>query len=80
MYFIYAATAPENGEDFRQILEDVEQKLMPGMVHWNHPNFFAYFPAGNSYPSVLADMISSAIGSIGFSWVCQFIIVLYLIV
>lgn len=41
---------------------------MPGMVHWNHPNFFAYFPAGNSYPSVLADMLSSAIGSIGFSW------------
>lgn len=38
------------------------------MVHWNHPNFFAYFPSGNSYPSVLADMLSSAIGSIGFSW------------
>lgn len=38
------------------------------MVHWNHPNFFAYFPSGNSYPSILGDMISNAIASVGFSW------------
>jgi len=50
------------------VLEDFEQKIMPGVVHWNHPKFFAYFPSGNSFPSVLGDMLSSAIGSIGFSW------------
>lgn len=41
---------------------------MPGVLHWNHPNFFAYFPSGNSFPSIIGDMLSSAIGSIGFSW------------
>ena len=45
---------------------------MPGVVHWNHPKFFAYFPSGNSFPSILGDMLSSAIGSIGFSWVSYF--------
>lgn len=63
------AEAPQNGENFDQILEDLQHKIMPGMVHWNHPNFYAYFPSGNSYPAVLGDMISSAIGCIGFSWV-----------
>lgn len=63
--------APMKGESFDKILKDVEDKIMPGMVHWNHPKFFAYFPSGNSYPSVLGDMLSSAIGSIGFSWVSQ---------
>lgn len=61
--------APSEGEDFDVVLNDVESKIMPGIVHWNHPGFFAYFPSGNSYPSILGDMLSSAIGSIGFSWV-----------
>ncbi|XP_058466059.1 aromatic-L-amino-acid decarboxylase [Malaya genurostris] len=60
--------APQEGEDFSQTLEDVHEKILPHMVHWNHPRFFAYFPSGNSYPSILGDMLSSAIGSIGFSW------------
>ncbi|XP_026676999.1 tyrosine decarboxylase-like [Diaphorina citri] len=38
------------------------------VTHWQHPRFHAYFPSGNSYPSVLADMLSDAIGCIGFSW------------
>ena len=41
---------------------------MVGMTHWQHPRFHAYFPAGNSYPSILADMLSDAIGCVGFSW------------
>lgn len=68
MHSIIPKEAPEQGEDFQKMLNDVENKIMPGMVHWNHPNFFAYFPSGNSYPSILGDLISSAIGSIGFSW------------
>lgn len=66
---LVSAEAPMKGESFDTILKDVESKIMPGMVHWNHPKFFAYFPSGNSFPSVLGDMLSSAIGSIGFSWV-----------
>uniref|UniRef100_A0A336L4L2 CSON004112 protein n=1 Tax=Culicoides sonorensis TaxID=179676 RepID=A0A336L4L2_CULSO len=60
--------APQSGEGFKEMLEDVENKIMPGIVHWNHPNFFAYFPSGNSFPSILGDLLSSAIGAIGFSW------------
>lgn len=71
MWTFIPGEAPMKGESFDIILKDVEDKIMPGMVHWNHPKFFAYFPSGNSYPSVLGDMLSSAIGSIGFSWVSQ---------
>lgn len=39
------------------------------VTHWQHPRFHAYFPAGNSFPSILADMLSDAIGCVGFSWV-----------
>ncbi|KAI5710457.1 hypothetical protein M8J75_008764 [Diaphorina citri] len=60
--------APVDPEPFDQIMKDVEEKIMPGVTHWQHPRFHAYFPSGNSYPSVLADMLSDAIGCIGFSW------------
>lgn len=69
IFISIADEAPMKGEDFKKVLEDVESKIMPGVVHWNHPRFFAYFPSGNSYPSILGDMLSSALGSIGFSWV-----------
>ena len=39
--------------------------------HWHCPQFHAYFPTGNSYPAIVADMLSDAIGCIGFSWVCN---------
>ena len=42
--------------------------LLLQMTHWQHPRFHAYFPAGNSYPSILGDMLSDAIGCVGFSW------------
>lgn len=60
--------APENGESFAAVMKDVENKIIPGILHWNHPNFFAYFPSGNSYPSLLGELLSSAFGGIGFSW------------
>jgi len=59
---------PNQPEPWEKIMEDVEAKIMPGMTHWQHPRFHAYFPSGNSYPSILGDMLSDAIGCIGFSW------------
>lgn len=50
-------------------MDDFEKLIMPGVTHWQHPRFHAYFPAGNSFPSILADMISDALGCVGFSWV-----------
>lgn len=61
--------APDDAEDWDRIMADVEQKIMPGVTHWQHPRFHAYFPSGNSFPSILGDMLSAAIGCIGFSWV-----------
>ncbi|KAJ1527822.1 hypothetical protein ONE63_007767 [Megalurothrips usitatus] len=60
--------APEQGESWDDIMADVESKIMPGVTHWQHPRFHAYFPSGNSFPSILGDMLSDAIGCIGFSW------------
>lgn len=65
---------PELPESFQEIMDDFETKIMPGIMHWNHPNFYAYFGAGNAYPSVLGDMLSSGIAAIGFSWVRKFIL------
>lgn len=61
--------APYKAESWDQIMEDFEEYIMPGVTHWQHPRFHAYFPAGNAYPSILADMLTDAIGCIGFSWV-----------
>ncbi|KAL3109175.1 hypothetical protein niasHT_013955 [Heterodera trifolii] len=60
--------APIQPENFDQILQDTESYIMPGVTHWQHPRFHAYFPAGNSFPSIMADMLSDAIGCMGFSW------------
>ncbi|XP_076451303.1 aromatic-L-amino-acid decarboxylase-like [Babylonia areolata] len=59
---------PKTAEDFDNIMKDVERAIMPGITHWQHPHFHAYFPAGNSFPSILGDMLSDVIGCIGFSW------------
>nr|CAD7430522.1 unnamed protein product [Timema monikensis] len=61
--------APDEPEDWDAIMADVDSKIMKGVCHWQHPRFHAYFPSGNSYPSIIADMLSDAIGSIAFSWV-----------
>jgi tyrosine decarboxylase len=61
--------APVKPEPFKDILNDVDTKIMQGMVHWNHPRFFAYFPCGNSFPSILGEMLISMYGCVGFSWV-----------
>lgn len=62
------AEAPFHPEDWEDIMADVDSKIMPGVTHWQHPRFHAYFPSGNSFPSILGDMLSDGIGCIGFSW------------
>ncbi|CAK7308718.1 Aromatic-L-amino-acid decarboxylase [Vulpes lagopus] len=61
-------TAPEEPDTFEDIISDVEKIIMPGVTHWHSPFFFAYFPSGNSYPALLADILCGAIGCVGFSW------------
>ena len=61
-------TAPERGEPFADVLRDVDQIIMPGLTHWQSPNFFAYFPANASGPSILGDLLSSGLGVQGMLW------------
>ena len=65
------ASAPEQAEPLDDILSDIDAKIMPGLTHWQHPNFHAYFPAGNSFPSMLGSLLGDGIGCIGFSWVSR---------
>ena len=60
--------APEHGEPFSDVLRDVDEIVMPGITHWQSPNFFAYFPANASGPSILGDLLSSGLGVQGMLW------------
>jgi aromatic-L-amino-acid decarboxylase len=59
---------PEQGEPFEAILADMDRVVMPGITHWQSPNFFAYFPANGSGPAILGDLLSSGLGVQGMLW------------
>lgn len=59
---------PVRGEPFDAILADVEKLILPGITHWQSPNFFAYFPANASGPAILGDLLSSGLGVQGMLW------------
>jgi aromatic-L-amino-acid decarboxylase len=62
------ANAPAQGEDFEQILADLDRVIVPGITHWQSPNFYAYFPANGSGPGILGDLLSSGLGVQGMLW------------
>ena len=51
---LLSLSPPEQGEDMAVIMEDFERVVMPGITHWQHPRFFAYFPSNASPPAILA--------------------------
>lgn len=59
---------PEKGEPFEKIFEDFQKIILPGITHWQHPSFFAYFPANTSPPSILAEMLTATLGCQCMSW------------
>jgi len=59
---------PERGEPFSAVLEDLDEVILPGITHWQSPNFFAYFPANASGPSILAELLSAGLGVQGMLW------------
>ncbi len=62
------AAPPLRGEPFDAILRDVEQIILPGITHWQSPNFFGYFPSNNSGPSILGELLSAGLGVQGMLW------------
>jgi len=63
-----AAVPPERGEPFEAVLRDVDEVLLPGITHWNHPRFFAYFAITGSEPGILAELITAALNVNGMLW------------
>lgn len=62
------AHPPETGEPFERLLEDVTHVILPGVTHWQSPNFFAFFPANTSGPSILGELLSAGLGVQGMLW------------
>ncbi|WP_210437547.1 pyridoxal-dependent decarboxylase [Nocardioides xinjiangensis] len=60
--------APEDAEPFDALLADLDRVVVPGLTHWQHPRFFAYFPANSSPAAILGDLLSSGIGAQGMIW------------
>ncbi len=62
------ADPPAKGESFDAMLKDVEKLILPGITHWQSPNFFAFFPSNASGPAILGDLLSSGLGVQGMLW------------
>ncbi len=62
------AVPPRVGEPFAAMMDDVERIILPGLTHWQSPNFFAYFPSNASEPSILGDLLASGLGVQGMLW------------
>ncbi len=60
---------PTEPEPFEAVMADVERVVVPGLTQWQHPEFFAYFPANTSFPSILGELLSAGLGVQGMSWV-----------
>ncbi len=59
---------PDAPEGFEAVLEDLESLLLPNLVHWQHPSFFAYFPSNGDLSAVLGDLLSTGLGALGLTW------------
>jgi aromatic-L-amino-acid/L-tryptophan decarboxylase len=61
-------TPPEEPESFELVLRDLDEILLPGVTHWQHPRFFAYFATTASEPGILAELLAATLNSVGFLW------------
>jgi aromatic-L-amino-acid decarboxylase len=62
------AAAPEEPEPLAAVLADLERIIVPGLLHWQHPSFFGYFPASASGPSILGELLAAGLGVQGMLW------------
>jgi aromatic-L-amino-acid decarboxylase len=62
------AEPPEHGESFDAVMADLDSLIVPGLTHWQSPNFFGYFPANTSGPSILGELLSAGLGVQGMLW------------
>ena len=60
--------APDEPEPFSAVLRDLDEILLPGVTHWQHPRFFAYFATSAAEPGILAELLAATLNSVGFLW------------
>ena len=65
------SSAPEEGQPWRAIYPDIEKIIQPGITHWQHPAFMAFFPANSSFPGILGEMYSAMLNGAAFNWICS---------
>ena len=61
-------TPPDAPEPWPSIMQDLREVIVPGLTHWQHPQFFGYFPCNGSLASVLGDYVSTGLGVLGLAW------------
>jgi len=64
----FPAEPPASGGKLPEAIAAFDELVLPGITHWNHPSFFAYFPSNTSFASVLADLVCAGLGAQGMSW------------
>ena len=64
-------STPHNPEPIETILQDVQEHIVPGLTHWQSPNFFAYFQCNSSIAGFLGDMLSTGFNVVGFNWIAS---------
>jgi aromatic-L-amino-acid/L-tryptophan decarboxylase len=62
------ARAPDDPEPFAHVLRDLDEILLPGITHWQHPRFYAYFACSSSEPAILAELLAATLNSIAILW------------
>ncbi|XP_026329594.1 alpha-methyldopa hypersensitive protein-like [Hyposmocoma kahamanoa] len=60
--------APEHPEEWKDVIKDFNEHILPGTTHWHSPRFHAFYPTGNSFASIVGNLLSDGLGVIGFSW------------
>lgn len=64
-------SAPDQPEKFQNVLDDIQSKILPGVTHWQSPDYFAYFPSNSSTAGFLGEMLSAGLNIVGFSWIAS---------
>eukprot|EP00419_Tripos_fusus_P032689 CAMPEP_0172771182 /NCGR_PEP_ID=MMETSP1074-20121228/190132_1 /TAXON_ID=2916 /ORGANISM="Ceratium fusus, Strain PA161109" /LENGTH=460 /DNA_ID=CAMNT_0013607079 /DNA_START=131 /DNA_END=1511 /DNA_ORIENTATION=+ len=64
----FPSSPPTTPTEFRRILAKVEEHVLPGITHWQHPRFMAYYPSSSSVPAILSETIIAALGVVGLQW------------
>ncbi len=61
-------SAPSEGQSLDDVFEEFKKNILPGITHWNHPRFFAYFNSSSTIPAVFAEMLSAAVNTNAMLW------------